>query len=84
MKLTLRKLEPERITTTLYDLIEAVSAQLGPHREELVTPTVVHLLRSGHVKAKVENNFLQLRATESAMNSQAIASLIKGLGRRPA
>ena len=34
MKLTARKMDTERITTTLYDLIEAVSAQLGPHREE--------------------------------------------------
>ena len=33
MQLAMRKLDHERITTTLYDLIEAVSAQLGPNRE---------------------------------------------------
>ena len=84
MQLAMRKLDPERITTTLYDLIEAVSAQLGPNREELVTPTVVQLLRSGHVKVAVEDNFLQIRATNEAVNNQAIAGLLNGRKRQPA
>jgi len=84
MKLAMRKTDPERITTTLYDLIEAVSAQLGPNREQLVTPAVVQLLRSGHVKVEVEDNFLQIRASQNAVTSEAITSLLNRLRRRPA
>lgn len=38
------------IHTTLYDLIEAISAEVGPQEEHLVTATLVHLLNSGRVK----------------------------------
>jgi hypothetical protein len=38
---------PQSITihTTLYDLIEAVAAEVGPGEEALVTATARHLLR---------------------------------------
>jgi hypothetical protein len=38
------------IETTLYDLIAAISAEVGPHDDDLVTATVVHLVNSGRVK----------------------------------
>ena len=34
------------IQTTLYDLIDAISAEVRPDEEALVTATAVHLLRS--------------------------------------
>lgn len=38
------------ITTSLYDLVAAISAEAGPNEDDLVTATVVHLLQSGRVK----------------------------------
>ena len=38
------------ITTTLFDLIAAIQAEVGIEAEEVVVPTVVRLLHSGHVK----------------------------------
>jgi hypothetical protein len=38
------------IHTTLYDLIEAISAEVGPEEDHLVTATLVHLINSGRVK----------------------------------
>lgn len=35
------------ITTTLYDLVAAVQAAVGP-QDGLVVPSVLHMLRSGH------------------------------------
>lgn len=40
---------PTVIETTLYDLIEAVNAVMQPGEEELVVPTVMHLLDTSHV-----------------------------------
>ena len=37
------------IHTTLYDLIAALSAEVGPDEEDLLTATVVHLLNSHRV-----------------------------------
>ena len=41
---------PATIETTLYDLIEAISAEVNPNEEDLVVATIVHLLASGKVK----------------------------------
>ena len=38
------------IQTTLYDLIDAISAEVRPDEEALVTATAVHLLRSRKAK----------------------------------
>lgn len=38
------------IQTTLYDLIAAISAEVGPDEEEVVLATVVHLLNSGRAR----------------------------------
>jgi hypothetical protein len=40
---------PSRCTTTLYDLIAALQATVGPDDDALVVATVAHLLRSGHL-----------------------------------
>ncbi len=42
--------EVATITTTLFDLIAAIQAEAGIEAEAVVVPTVVRLLRSGHVK----------------------------------
>jgi hypothetical protein len=49
---TARITYPKRtaITTTLYDLIEAINTEVAPDEDELVTATVVHMLNSGRVK----------------------------------
>lgn len=38
---------PATITTTLYDLIAAVQAAVGPDDDALVVAAVLHMLRSG-------------------------------------
>jgi hypothetical protein len=38
------------IVTTLYDLIEAISAEVEPGEDDLIIATVMHLLNSGRVK----------------------------------
>lgn len=38
------------ITTSLYDLVAAISDEVGPNEDYLVTATVMHLLQSGRVK----------------------------------
>jgi hypothetical protein len=38
------------IHTTLYDLIEALSQEVGPGEDHLVTAALVHLINSGGVK----------------------------------
>jgi hypothetical protein len=35
------------VTTSLYELVEAVQNQVGPEDDELVIATVMHLLRAG-------------------------------------
>ncbi len=41
---------PTRITTTLYDLVEALSTEAGPEDDHLVTAAVMHLINSGHTR----------------------------------
>jgi hypothetical protein len=41
---------PNTIETTLYDLIAAISDEVAPDNDEMVTATLVHLLNSGAVK----------------------------------
>jgi hypothetical protein len=42
--------EVSSIHTTLYDLIEAISAEVAPGEDDLVTATLVHLINSGRLK----------------------------------
>jgi hypothetical protein len=42
--------EVSTIHTTLYDLIEALSQEVGPGQDHLVTAALVHLINSGGVK----------------------------------
>ena len=42
--------DPNPIHTTLYDLIAAISEEVAPGEDHLVTATVVHLINSGQVK----------------------------------
>jgi hypothetical protein len=50
--LTPAQLHPDTnpIHTTLYDLIAAISEEVAPGEDHLVTATVVHLMNSGQVK----------------------------------
>lgn len=41
---------PTTIQTTLFDLIAAISDEVGAEEEELVTATVMHLMNSGRLK----------------------------------
>ena len=41
--------EPTVIHTTLYNLIVALSAEVGPDDEDVVTATVIHLLKTYRV-----------------------------------
>ena len=41
---------PANITTTLYDLVEALSAEVGPDEDHLVTAAVMHLINSSRAK----------------------------------
>jgi hypothetical protein len=42
--------EPTRITTTLYDLVDALSAEAAPEDDCLVTAAVMHLINSGRAR----------------------------------
>jgi hypothetical protein len=42
--------DPDSIHITLYDLIAAISEEVAPGEEHLVTATIVHLMNSGQVK----------------------------------
>ena len=42
--------EPTTVATTLYELVEAISAEVEPGEDDLIIATVVHLLNSGRVK----------------------------------
>jgi hypothetical protein len=42
--------EPTRITTTLYDLVEALSMEVKPEDDSLVTAAVMHLINAGHAQ----------------------------------
>ena len=48
------------IETTLYDLIAAISAEVGPHDDDLVTATMVHLVNSGRVKLTDDSRNLEI------------------------
>jgi len=41
---------PVRITTTLYDLVEAVNMEVSPAEDRLVTAAVMHLINSGRAR----------------------------------
>ncbi len=47
------------ITTSLYDLVAAISDEVGPNEDDLMTATVVHLLQSGRVKFLGDHEALQ-------------------------
>ena len=43
--------QPQTITTTLFDLIEALQqSATTPQEEALIVPTVAHWLRSGRIR----------------------------------
>ena len=42
--------EPTRITTTLYDLVDALSAEAAPEDDCLVTAAVMHLINSSRAR----------------------------------
>ena len=42
--------EPTSITTTLYDLVEALSTEVKPEDDSLVTAAVMHLINAGHAR----------------------------------
>jgi hypothetical protein len=42
--------EPTTVETTLYELVEAIGAEVEPGEDDLIIATVVHLLNSGRVK----------------------------------
>ena len=41
---------PVSITTTLYDLVEAINAEVGPDEDRLVTAALMHLINSSRVR----------------------------------
>ena len=41
---------PVYITTTLYDLVEAIGAEVGPDEDDLVTAAVMHLMNSSRAR----------------------------------
>jgi len=41
---------PKRITTTLYDLVEAISTEVNPDDDRLVAATVMHLINSSRAR----------------------------------
>src|SRR5215470_1358591 len=41
---------PARITTTLYDLVAAIDAEVGPDEGHLVTAAVIHLINSSRAR----------------------------------
>jgi hypothetical protein len=42
--------EPTRMTTTLYDLVEALSTEVEPEDDYLVTAAVMHLINAGQAR----------------------------------
>jgi hypothetical protein len=51
---------PTAIETTLYDLIAAISEEVDPAEDDLVTATVVHLMNSGRVKFSGDSRNLEV------------------------
>ena len=41
---------PVSITTTLYDLVEAIAAEVGPNEDHLVAEAVMHLINSSRAR----------------------------------
>lgn len=60
---------PMRITTTLYDLVEAISAEVGPDEDHLVTAAVMHLINSSRAR------FVGSRKTLTIVNTAAASTL---------
>jgi hypothetical protein len=42
--------KPARLTTTLYDLVEAISTEVGPDEDHLVAAAVMHLINSNRTR----------------------------------
>ncbi len=57
---------PAHITTTLYDLVEAISAEVGPDEEHLVTAAVMHLINSNRAR------FVGSRKTLTILPARAV------------
>ena len=41
---------PVRFTTTLFDLVEVISAEVGPNEDHLVAAAVMHLINSSRAR----------------------------------
>ncbi len=52
--------EATRITTTLYDLVDALRAEVDPRDDYLVTAVVVHLVNSGRARFRGSRKTLAL------------------------
>ena len=57
---------PLHITTTLYDLVEAIGAEVGPDEDHLVTAAVMHLINSSRAR------FVGSRKTLTVVTAQAV------------
>jgi len=54
---------PVRITTTLYNLVEAIGAEVGPDEDHLVAAVVMHLINSSRTR------FVGSRKTLTVVNA---------------
>jgi hypothetical protein len=62
------------VSTTLYDLIAAVDAEVEPGEEACVAPIVAHLLRAGHAQFLREVD-VELHGTDLALAGFQVAEL---------
>ena len=60
---------PGTITTTLYDLMDAMQDDVAPAEEELVVASVMHLLRSGRITFLGADDILAGALSESDRRS---------------
>jgi hypothetical protein len=69
--------EPTTIQTTLYDLIAAIDAEVGPHEEHVITATVVHFLNAHRITCTGNLQGFRLVCDTTALRSRARASSVK-------
>jgi hypothetical protein len=63
--------EPTTIETTLYDLIAAIDAEVGPHEEHVMTATIVHLLNAHRITCTGNMNGFRLVCDTTARRRRA-------------
>jgi len=69
--------ESTPIETTLYDLIAAIAAEVGPHEEQVVTATVVHILNAYRVTCTGNRQGARLVCDTTALRRKARAQKIR-------